>query len=142
MIARRTPLVRTALKRKPRRYVVPPEVLAYWDWIREQPCAVCLQNWDLEFGIMNYDPDGKIEAAHVGIRGLAQKCDPWEVIPLCKMHHDRGMPHSHHTLGKKFWSFHNLDRYEVIRRFREQYFSLIGTAASRDTGSVRPGGGL
>lgn len=26
------------------------------------------------------------------------------------------------ALGKKFWSFHNLDRYEVIRRFREQYF--------------------
>ncbi len=46
------------------------------------------------------------------------------------------------ALGKKFWSFHNLDRYEVIRRFREQYFSLTGLVASRETGSVRPGGEL
>ena len=131
MIARRTPIVRTALKRKPRRYVVPPEVLDYWEWIREQPCAV-------QGAYVHHHPI--IEVAHVGVRGLAQKCSGWDVLPLCRYHHGRGFAFSHHGLGKLFWSFWNLDRYALIRRFREQYFSLTGIAASRETGSVRPGG--
>jgi len=80
-----------------------------------------------------------VQAAHVGMRGLGQKSDPWEVIPLCWIHHDRGQPFSHHTLGKKFWGFHDLDRVELILRYTEQYFSLIGHSASREPESVRPG---
>ena len=108
MIPRRTYIRRSWLKRKPRRYVVPPDILAYWDWIRAQPCAVC--------GVRR-----GIEAAHVGLRGLAQKCSGWEVIPLCKKHHARGLPESHHELGKRFWIFHNLDRYGLIRKYRTLY---------------------
>lgn len=132
MIARRTPIIRTALKRKPRRFVVSAGVLAYWEWISEQPCAVCAM-WE------GFQRD-KTEVAHVGLRGLAQKCNPWEVIPLCQWHHGREFPQSVHVLGKRFWEFHGLDRYALIRRFKTQYFGLTGLAASRETGSVRPGG--
>lgn len=133
MIARRTPIARTALKRKPRRYVVPPVVLAYWAWIRNQPCVVC----GSMVHIYEDHTYSTTEVAHVGLRGLGQKCDPLEVIPLCRLHHARGYPHSHHTLGKKFWTFHGLDRYALIRRFREQYFGLIGHSFSREPESVR-----
>lgn len=118
MIARRAYLRRSPLKRKPRRYVVPPEILAYWDWIRQQPCAVC--------GVRRF-----IQAAHVGLRGLAQKCNGWEVLPLCRIHHERGLPESHHTLGKRFWLVHRLDRYALISDYKKRYFSLIGQSASR-----------
>jgi hypothetical protein len=124
MIARRTYIRRTPLVRKPRRYVVPAEIMAYWDWIREQPCAVSICDalpW------RRYNP---IEAAHVGVRGLAQKGDPWEVIPLCRFHHGRGYPHSHHVLGKKFWSFHGLDRMGLIRMYRLRYFGLTGISSA------------
>ena len=108
MIRRSAPLRRSWLKRKPRRYVVPPEILAYWDWVREQPCAVCRSRF-------------RVEAAHVGMRGLAQKCNGFEVIPLCRWHHGRGFPESHHTLGKRFWGYFGLDRYEVIGRYQRLY---------------------
>lgn len=140
MIARHTPLHRTRLVRKPRRYVVPPEVLAYWEWIRLRRCAVpgCVMMTPLCMCFRG----STIEVAHVGVRGLGQKCNPWEVIPLCRLHHGRGYPGSHHELGKKFWSFHGLDRMGLIRAFQKRYFSLTGIAASRGTGSVRPGGEL
>jgi len=135
MIARCTPLHRTALKRKPRRFVVPPEVLAYWEWIREQPCVVpvCCGWWRPMM-------QRRIEVAHVGMRGLGQKSDPMEVIPLCRFHHGREFPYSHHVLGKLFWKIHNLDRYALIRRFKTQYFGLTGIVSSRPSVSVRQGG--
>jgi len=118
MIARYTPLRRSWLKRKPRRYVVPPEILAYWDWIREQPCAVCgSRRW--------------VQVCHVGMRGLSQLCDGWEVLPFCRVHHERGLPKSHHTLGKRFWLVHRLDRYGLIRMFRLRYFGLTGLESAR-----------
>jgi len=124
MITRSAPLRRSPLKRKPRRYVVPPEILAYWEWIRKQRCAVpnCLsKRMPLPFFRMS-----TMEAAHIGMRGLSQKCDGWEVIPLCLLHHQRGLPHSHHTLGKRFWSFHGIERYGLIRMYLKRYFGLTG----------------
>lgn len=129
MIARRCSLRRSWLRRKSRRYVVPPEILAYWEWIRKQPCAVC--------GLRRL-----IEVAHVGVRGLAQKCNGWEVIPLCRFHHARGFPESHHELGKRFWSYFGLDRCGLIAAYKARYFSLIGISPSRVPESVRPGGVL
>jgi hypothetical protein len=122
MIARRTPLHRSWLKRKPRRYVVPSEILRYWDWIRTQPCAVCGRRRG-------------IAAAHVGMRGLSQKCDGWEVIPLCIMHHDRGMRESHHALGKRFWEYWGWDRYGLIRRYRGLY-ELVSWGSGLRSGAV------
>jgi hypothetical protein len=105
---RRAFLRRSWLKRKPRRNPIPFEILRYWDWIRKQPCAVC--------GCRR-----SIEAAHVGMRGLGQKCDGFEVIPLCALGHHREGTESHHRLGKRFWGFHGLERYEVIGRYRRLY---------------------
>jgi hypothetical protein len=141
VMARRTPIRRTPLKRKPRRYVVPPEALAYWEWIRSQPCVVCAL-LDLVLRGRRSIQCQPTEVAHVGPRGLSQKCDPFEVIPLCTRHHGRGFPYSHHTLGKRFWEFHELDRMELIRSFKERYFSLIGIAAAPAPESVRLGGRL
>jgi hypothetical protein len=62
----------------------------------------------------------KIEAAHVGERGLGQKCPDRQTLPLCIEHHTAG-PHSHHKLGRGFWSFWKLDRYELIAEFNARY---------------------
>jgi hypothetical protein len=127
MITRRAYIRRSPLIRKPRRYVVPPEILAYWEWIRKQRCAVpgC--------GVRRLPPfrNPLMDVAHVGVRGIGQKCSGWEVIPLCRKHHRRGFPVSHHTLGKRFWKVHNLDRVQSIRVLRERYFGLTATESGR-----------
>lgn len=118
MITRRAYIRRSWLVRKPRRYVVPPDILTYWEWVREQPCVVC-------------GARRGIQAAHCGIRGLGQKCNGWEVLPLCRIHHDRGFPLSHHFLGKRFWVFHRLERFESMRILRERYFGLTAIDSAR-----------
>ena len=86
----------------------------YLAWIRMNSCAVCWQ-WKLRPA-----RDRNIEAAHVGKRGLGQKCSDRETIPLCIWHHRTG-PHSHHALGKRFWNFWKLDRIETIRKYQEKW---------------------
>ena len=122
VITRRAYIRRSPLIRKPRRYVVPPEILAYWDWIRTQPCAVCARH-----GFQQRSPS---HAAHVGLRGLGQKCSGWDVLPLCQKHHSRGFPQSHHTLGKRFWKVHGIERYRMIRMYRLRYFGLTANSSS------------
>src|SRR6267154_5182190 len=104
MITRRTPLKRSALKRKPTKKRKGQDE-AYLTWIRTQRCRICA--------------DWQTEACHVGVRGRGQKCPDREAIPLCAFHHRHattpgGGPWSHHSLGKKFWVTHGLDREEVI----------------------------
>jgi hypothetical protein len=86
----------------------------YLAWIRTLPCAVCWM-WRIRPG-----RDSKVEAAHVGIRGLARKCSDLETIPLCIWHHRTG-PHSHHHLGKGFWVFWKINRTEVIAQYQQKY---------------------
>lgn len=62
----------------------------------------------------------KTEAAHVGRRGIAQKCSDLETIPLCAYHHRLG-PDSQHRLGKAFWPTHGLDRAKLIQKLQEEY---------------------
>jgi len=62
----------------------------------------------------------RTEAAHVGKRGIGQKCSDWEAIPLCRWHHRIG-PESHHTLGKNFWKHHAINRDELIRELQEMH---------------------
>lgn len=133
VITRYSYIRRSPLIRKPRRYVVPPEILAYWDWVRKQPCICCPSREGRTMrGIMWQQ--SPTEVAHVGSRGVGQKSSGWEVLPLCKFHHRRGFPLSHHTLGKRFWSFHGLDRYRLIRELRERYFGLTGQKAALGSG--------
>lgn len=64
--------------------------------------------------------------AHVGMRGLGQLSNGWEVLPLCWLHHGRGNPMGHHDLGKRFWTVHGLDRYLLIREYQRRYFLETG----------------
>jgi hypothetical protein len=60
------------------------------------------------------------EAAHVGDRGLSQKCPDRQAIPLCKWHHTEG-PESHHRLGKQFWATWGIDRDALLAQLQERY---------------------
>lgn len=43
-------------------------------FVRSLPCCICFRT----FGV---------EAAHVGRRGMSQKCSDLDTIPLCNLHH-------------------------------------------------------
>jgi hypothetical protein len=78
----------------------------YLEWIRTQCCLIC--------------HDGPVEAAHVGERGLGQKCPDRETIPLCAEHHRTG-DESHHVLGRKFWMHHGMSRDRILLAYQERY---------------------
>jgi hypothetical protein len=136
VIKRKSPLKRTPLKRNqkplpkkrskpPRGPFRDPEFIA---WVRLWPCIACLRHaypglfWN-EFkallGSLARDVAereavwvelagcGRTEAAHVGARGLDQKCDDRDVLPLGSKHHRTG-PEAHHVIGRAFWSRHAL----------------------------------
>lgn len=130
----------TPLKRKrskPRRGVLKDP--AYLAWIREQPCFLCCYlAWRAQQFINAFKPmiDGACvtvhlatqanqqsptEAAHVGARGLGQKCSDRETLPLCGIEHHRIGPYSHHKLGKRFAEFHNIDIPVLIAQYQESY---------------------
>ncbi len=93
----------------------------YLAWLHELPCCVptCtsknLHKWP--------QAEAQTEAAHVGERGLSQKCPDREAIPLCGFHHRTGS-HSCHVLGKKFWTLHAMDKQEIIARLNAEYERL------------------
>jgi len=146
---RRTPLKRTTL------YPAPQWVKNFWEWVRAQPCVICgrLADGLLNLGIVpEYAQLSLTEVAHVGARGLGQKSDPREVLPLCGVLHHRLGPYSHHRLGKRFWEFHGLNKETIVREYQERYlmehpeaaffFGLIGHESASGIDSVRPGGEL
>ena len=75
----------------------------YMAWIAEQPCCIC-GAWP-------------VEVAHVGARGMSQKCSDLETLPLCVAHHREGIE-SQHVLGKKFWAYHEIESADQIMKFR------------------------
>ena len=87
----------------------------YKSWIRLLPCVVCF-TW--RFRIAGYS--GMVECAHVGERGLGQKCHDRQTLPLCVFHHRTG-PHSAHAIGKRFWGYWKLDRFELIADHNRRY---------------------
>jgi len=90
----------------------------YLDFIRSLQCCVpgCtsvnLHQWT--------QAGAWTEAAHVGDRGLRQKCSDRETIPLCVRHHRTGKD-SHHVMGKNFWAHHEIDRDAVIAGYNKLY---------------------
>ncbi len=60
------------------------------------------------------------EAAHIGDRGMSQKCSDAETIPLCGEHHRTGKD-SHHRLGKKFWAHWGIDKKKLLAELQEAY---------------------
>jgi hypothetical protein len=93
------PIKRSPLKRKPTKKHG-GENEDYLDWLRTCPCFVCLKRFceqrDWPFDVIASEPMeralvqaldlqhrcGPTEAAHVGIRGLLQRCPDREAMPL------------------------------------------------------------
>jgi hypothetical protein len=98
----------------------------YLRFVRRQPCLICAATYG-------------VESAHTGGRGLGQKADDRFALPLC-LHHHRTGPESHHKLGKRFWSFHGLDRVELIGQMQalfQQDRDLKGGSLQGSRGVVR-----
>ena len=77
---------------------------AYLAFIRSLPCAVCPRT------------PPRVEAAHVGRRGLGQKCSDREAIPLCSLHHQE-----QHRIGlKQFAGDYELDIPFLIEQLNEK----------------------
>jgi len=99
---------------------------AYKAWIRSLPCICCWGPADyamvLEAG-MRFNAGQVIctEAAHVGERGISQKCPDEETIPLCGFEHHREGKFSAHKLGKGFWAHWGLDKEKLLAELRQQF---------------------
>lgn len=112
---KRTPLLRFTRMRQRRTgparrgRTLDPQYLA---WLRRQACAIdnCQRR--------------DIEAAHVGPRGYGARCHDAQAIPLCSRHHRTGKD-AQHVLGRGFWGFHALDRWETIRKYRRAYEAAL-----------------
>ena len=113
----------------------------YRKWISTLPCVVCFtaanqcSDFD-EFAQLYADlilhsyewPEAfryASECAHVGERGLGQKCSDYITMPLCVKHHERGYPESHHALGKRFWEYHLIDR-DGVTSLLQRCYRLLG----------------
>lgn len=85
---------------------------AYLDYIRSLPCCVCVT--------LGASQTSLTESAHVGPRGMSQKCPDRETLPLCALHHRDGQ-FSQHAMGKMFWAHHDLGRDELLAMYQENY---------------------
>lgn len=139
----RAPLKRGRRKKRPEGWDDP----AYLEWIRRWPCYVCLRMKcrKYSFSFLEMIDDrvarasaavstlyccGRTEAAHIGQRGLRQKCKDREAMPLGQKHHLHqtagGGPESHHSLGVKFWNHHGLERDTVMAILNDLYHRETG----------------
>lgn len=106
---------------------------AYLKWLHDQPCVVCrfsvvavasdAATMEMGVTVRLMTQATPTEAAHVGERGLSQKCSDREALPICRDHHTERRD-SAHKLQKKFWAHHGLDKDILIaeynRRFEEE----------------------
>lgn len=95
---------------------------AYRAFVRTFGCVACYgclqQQGEGEIGTIWKIQKSLTECAHVGRRGIGQKCPDCESLPLCAIEHHRVGPESHHRLGKRFWAFHGLDRVALIKQMQ------------------------
>lgn len=99
----------------------------YLDFIRSLMCVCCYQiDFDYPSGRQEFfeeqmrDWKPAPEAAHVGERGLSQKCNDRETIPLCAEHHRTGKD-SHHVLGKSFWDHWSIDKDALVAQLQKRF---------------------
>ncbi len=96
---------------------------AYLKWLHTLACICCslgeLRPRD-PIGFWKWTGWDRIEAAHVGVRGMSQKCPDREAIPLCSTHHRLGRDAAH-RLGKKFWEHHGIDPKRLIADLNQRY---------------------
>jgi hypothetical protein len=86
----------------------------YLRWLRTRPCYICSR-------VLGKRQESVTEAAHVGDRGLGQKCPDLEAIPLCGIEHHREGKLSHHHLGRHFWDYWKLSKVEVLTTLHRAY---------------------
>lgn len=84
----------------------------YRAFLHDQACFVCR--------IFNQEQRFRTEAAHVGERGLSQKCPDVEALPCCAWHHTEG-PESLHKLGVKFWTRWGLVKADLVAYYQRMY---------------------
>jgi hypothetical protein len=127
-------------RRKPRRG--PLVDLDFRRFVRTFACVACFRELLRETDILRWWQLSIInptECAHVGRRGLGQKCSDHECLPLCRKHHRTG-PTSHHVLGKRFWAYHGLDRVGLIMQLQGIYQRDRGLLSAPEANSGRFGG--
>lgn len=135
-LKRGSPPKRTAIKRRPRKKRAGDD-RKYMAWISTLPCLLCylplyragIIQECVESGVEfvfaeRHSQESRTEVAHVGDRGLGQKCRDRETLPLCGDAHHRLGPESHHVLGKLFWGFHGVSREWALKIFQELYTKL------------------
>ena len=120
---------------KPRRGPVVDRL--YCDFVRCFGCIACTRglligqcdSWD-GTDLNSHFQRSLTECAHVGRRGLSQRCSDRETLPLCRGEHHQHGPESHHVLGKRFWTFHALDRRALIAELNRLYELESGPSRS------------
>lgn len=100
---------------KPRRNIVKDP--AYLEFIAGFPCIVCIA--------MSLPQKTRTEVAHVGERGLGQKCSAYETLPISEYYHRTG-PLALHKLGKKFWTHFGIDKAAQISHYQSLYEKTRG----------------
>jgi hypothetical protein len=151
MIRRRKPISRSVTRKrfsppkKTRRKFSNP---AYLEWLRAWPCFICFKkhcdSHDISFWeaiklpgarelfreIRSRWDCGRTEAAHVGVKGTAQRCPDIEAMPLGTRHHVHptagGAQDSHHAGTRVFWEKHGLVREHVLATLQKLYESETG----------------
>lgn len=100
-----------------RRYVRPVQDSAYLKFLRLLPCVCC-------------GSARRIEAAHIGPRGLSQKTSDYTALPLCASCHREG-PQALHRIGpESFQAVYGLDFAALQMMFNHFYFLKTGRYAS------------
>jgi len=148
MIRRRFPIRRSTTRIRvhaPKRQKID---LGYRAWLREWPCFICFMQYCSEEGLNFWDSCkapftrwafafnskrkcGPTQAAHVGSKGIGQKCPEREMMPLGLRHHLHptagGFPDSHHAGKRTFWLKHKLSRPKVLEFLRKLYLKETGS---------------
>jgi len=108
-----------------RRYVRPVEDSAYLRFIRLFPCVCC-------------GTARRVEAAHIGPRGLSQRTSDFTALPICGKCHREGPTALHRVGPEAFQSIHGLDFAALQVMFNRFYFLKTGKyAAGWEVGQER-----
>jgi hypothetical protein len=102
-------------------------------WVRTLPCCACFASF-YRNGIYIHEIDNEAlrfqtsptEAAHTGMHGLSAKSPDDTTIPLCGYQHHREGPLSYHVLGKRFWTYWDLDRVALLTALRKRFEEQAG----------------